>query len=129
MQGFLRIETQDHSSTETLFLEYLNTLNQALDAHREEAPYKQLIDLGQKLMDDKKIGIAIYKSDPSSPHDFYTVKFTDGRLAFVSHGKEAPDHSWKVKESFMQDVVKDKQTYIQNPAKLDWDWLRSRLGI
>lgn len=122
-------QTQTKTSTETLFLEYLNTLNQALEAHRNETPYKQIIDASDRVFGDEKLGVAVYKTDPSSPHDFYTVKITDGRIAFVSHGKDAPEYSWKTKESFMKDVVENKQHYIDNPQKLNWDWLKSRIGI
>lgn len=116
-------------TTETLFLEYLNTMNRALAEHENETPYKQIIDASERVLGNKKLGVAIYKNDPDSPHDFYTVEFTDGRIAFVSHGKDAPEYSWKTKESFMADVVENKDDYIQNPAKLNWDWLKNRLGV
>jgi len=122
-------ETQTPENTETLFLEYLNTLNQALAAHRNQMPYKQIIDASDKVFGDRKLGVAVYKTDPSAPHDFYTVKMVDGRIAFVSHGKDAPEYSWKTKEAFMKDVVDNKQYYVDNPSKLNWDWLTSRIGM
>ena len=75
------------------------------------------------------MGVAIYKDKPGAPHDFFTIKLNDGSFYVVEHGKKAPDMVWKASEDYLRKVVSNKSDYIANPAKLDFDWLKSRIGI
>jgi hypothetical protein len=47
----------------------------------------------------------------------------------MSHRKEDPSIAWKVPESYLKDVVENAEDYINHPAKLDWEWLKQRVGI
>jgi hypothetical protein len=49
----------------------------------------------------------------------------------VQDATETPDaeEGWKVNVSYLQQVVDNPQEYIDNPAKLDFDWLRDRLKL
>jgi hypothetical protein len=117
------------TGTSSLFLQYLNVCNQALDAHADEFPYRQLVQAAERLAADRRFGVAVYKTERDAPYDFYTVTMTEGRFELLSHGKEEPDLTWKVSQDYLKKVVDDPDTYIQHPAKLDWDWLKSTLGV
>ena len=112
------------TETKTRFVDYLNTCNQAIDRHEDEFPFKQLVSIGERVFGDKTIGVGIYKTDPNSPHDYYTIQVKDGRLHYHGHGKHDPDIEWKVKEEYLDDVVSNPETYIEHPFKLDWEWLK-----
>lgn len=118
----------ENLDTNALFTQYVNVVNRAIGAHRDELPFKQLLAMGKELLKDKKIGAAVYKTDPDSPHDYFTITFQNGKLR-AEHGKQAPDISWKVKEAYLQKVVAKPDQYVDSPGKLDLDWLKSRLGI
>lgn len=113
----------------TRFTEALNVMNSALAENKNSTPYKQILSAAEKLMDDKKLGIAVYESDPSSPFDYFTVRFRNGSLELVSHGKQDPDIAWKVSQDYLEKVRSNPDEYIQHPAKLDWHWLKDRLGM
>jgi hypothetical protein len=57
------------------------------------------------------------------------VRFREGRLELVDHGKREPELTWKVSRSYLDEITRDPETYVENPAKLDWEWLKSRVGI
>lgn len=111
------------------FSNALNVMNAALAEHRDDIPYKQILAGAEKLLKDRNLGVAIYEDDPSSPFDFFTIRFQEGNLQIVSRGKKEPDLTWKVSRRYLEDVAKNSDEYIKHPAKLDWDWLKSRLGI
>lgn len=120
--------TIDKLDTNALFTQYVDIVNRAIGEHRDEAPFQQLLSMGEKIMGDRKVGAAVYQKDPSEPHDYFTLRFEAGKLR-AEHGKNAPDISWKVKEDYLRKVVAEPETYVKHPTKLDLDWLESRLGL
>ena len=81
----------------------------------------------EKIGDGKKYGAAIYKSDPQEPFDYFTVRLSDGKVELDSRGKGDPDIDFRVAQDFLVDVNKHPKDYVDNPAKLNIDWLKSRL--
>lgn len=110
-----------------LFTQYINVVNRAIGENRDRFPFQQLLAMGEKVLGDKKIGAAVYKSDPNRPHDYFTLSYENGKLK-SEHGKDAPNISWKVKQEHLKNVVENPQRFIENPARLDLDWLKTRLG-
>ena len=47
-----------------LFKSYITVVNRALAAHKDEAPYKQLLQVGERLTEGKTLGVEIYKTEP-----------------------------------------------------------------
>ena len=115
--------------TPTLFAQYLNVANAALSANEDRFPYKQILRALSDRLNGKRVGVAVYKDDSSSPFDYFTITFHDGHLSYLAHGKEAPDIVWKAPRRHLERVVRDPKEYIEHPAKLDWDWLKSRAGV
>ena len=118
------------TDTTTLFIDALNTMNAAMIANEDKLPYSLFIQASRKLDFQLTVGVAVYKDDPDTPHDYYTVCYHENYIELVSHGKEKGiDVAWKVSEDYLQKLEDDPQRYIDNPALMDWDWLKSRLGI
>jgi hypothetical protein len=40
-----------------------------------------------------------------------------------------PSFHLKLGRHYMEDVVAHREEYIRHPEKLDWDWLKSRMGM
>jgi len=112
-----------------VFTNALNTVNAALAKHADEMPFKQILAAAGRVLADRNLGIAVYKDDPAHPHDYFTVRFGEGAFELVSHGKEEPEIDGKVSLEYLESVAGDPDRYIDNPLKLDLDWLTSRLGI
>ncbi|MEJ2383550.1 MAG: hypothetical protein P8Y54_04045 [Xanthomonadales bacterium] len=120
------IETKN---TYDLFMGYLDTINEALDTHADTPVIGQVLSLMEKAGTGKKFGAAIYKSDPQSPFDYFTVRLANGKFELVARGKDDPDIDWRVSQEFLVSVNEDPQKYVDNPAMLDLDWLKTRLGF
>jgi hypothetical protein len=120
------IETEN---TYDLFMGYLDTVNEALDAHSDTPVIGQVLSLMKKAGSGKKFGAAIYKSDPQSPFDYFTVRLANGKFELDARGKDDPDIDWRVSQEFLVNVNEEPQKYIDNPALLDLDWIKTRLGF
>ncbi len=112
-----------------LFTQALNVMNGALARHKDEVPYKQIAELSAKLIDGRNIGVAVYDNDAKNPFDYYTIRFEKDAFQLVSRGKQEPEISWKVSRDYLEKVVENSDEYLEHPAKLDWDWLKSRLKL
>lgn len=112
-----------------LFTQALNVINAALDANRERTPYKQLIDASERLIGGRRLGVAVYAEGAAEPHDYFTIRYSNGAFELLEHGKSGPEIDWKVSREYLQRVAENPKEYTENPALLDWDWLKSRLGL
>jgi len=112
-----------------LFTSALNTVNAALDAHSDEIPFKQILAAADRVLKDRNLGVAVYKDDPSTPHDYFTVAFRKNAFEVVSHGKQSPEIDGKVSVGYLEELANDPDRYVSNPLKLELDWLTSRLGL
>lgn len=121
--------TSEGLTTQALFTQYLSVVNRALGEHRDEFPYKQLVKMGAKIVGERRIGVEIYKDDPDHAHDAFTVRFDDGTFDLIAHGLHGTDRTWKIRERHLRNVVDGPSDYIEHPAKLDLDWLRTRVSM
>lgn len=110
-----------------LFMGYLDVVNEALDEHDDTPIVGDLLSLMGKVGEGRKFGAAIYKSDPQNPFDYFTVRLSDGKVELDSRGKSDPDIDFRVSQDFLVEVNEHPKDYVRNPAKLDIDWLKSRL--
>lgn len=118
------------TETTGLFTDALTTMNAAIEANEDSMPYKLFFETSKKLDMELTMGVAIYKNDPNTPHDYYTIRYEGNRFELVSHGKDdGIDICWKVSEDYLRKLAEDPDTYINHPARMDWDWLKSRLGV
>ena len=127
------MQTQPQSteaSTESLVSEYVSVVNRALDRHGDNFPVKQIMQLIDRVVSARqRIGLAVFTSDADSPHDYFTAIFNPAqRLEIISRGKHMPDMEWKLKREHLEEVTGNPEPYINNPAKLDWAWLKSRFS-
>lgn len=125
----METRTQE-KQTDVLFTQALNVMNQALNNHRDETPYRQILGAAQRLLDERTFAVGVYKTDPGKPFDYYTVRYHENRIELVEHGKNKDaDLDWKVSREYLERVAANPERYIDHPEKLDFDWLQSRLGL
>jgi hypothetical protein len=111
------------SSRYELFQSYLQVCNQALDLNRERFPFKQVLGAAQKAGKERRIQVCIVEGNPAAE---FVIKIEGNKLK----GEQKDTCSgcgcagqWRVSQRYMEDVVENPDLYINNPAKLDWDWL------
>ena len=110
-----------------LFMGALEVTNKALDSLRSKPVIKEMVSLMDKHAEGRKFGVAVYGSNPDNPHDYYTVRIQNSSLQLASRGKDEPDIDWKVSTDYLKQINDDPQAFIDNPLKLDLEWLKSRL--
>ncbi|MGH7256685.1 MAG: hypothetical protein ACREI3_13020 [Nitrospirales bacterium] len=119
----------DHQTAHSLFLQYLNTCNLALAQHRDAIPHKQILELVGTMLRDRPIGVVVYAENPDHPLGQYTIRFSGGSFDVVAHERQKASLDWKVRVSYLQRIVDHSDDYIAHPERLEWDWLKSRLGL
>jgi len=112
-----------------LFMEALDVVNTAIREHRDGQLMGALLTAAEKAIGGRHLGVAVYRGDPDTPFDYFTLRFTNGRFELLARGKDEPEIAWKVSQDYLRDLVDNPRDYIDNPARLDLDWLRDRVGI
>lgn len=116
--------------THTLMQKYVATVNESIEAHRNEAPWQLFLEASHKLDADLQVQAAIYSSEVDSPHDLFTVGWRNNRLHLDGTGKnEDADVTWKVPAEHLREVTAHPEKYVDQPMQLDLDWLQRRLGL
>ena len=111
----------------TLFDDAMGVTNKAIKKNRDATFFGPLISAWDKFLDGHKAGVAVYDEDPEKPFDYFTIRYLNGKFEILSRGKSEHDTEWKVSREYLQSVVDEPQKYIDNPSKLNLDWLKARL--
>lgn len=114
------------SDIDALFEQYLHICNEAMKAHKDQFPYKQIWDAVERLQAGEEIDLTIYDDAPQS---HYKVRLKDKHIDVVTTDHEDEHRGWKINTSYLRKVVEHPDEYINHPAKLDWDWLKDRAGL
>ena len=91
--------------------------------NRERFPYKQILGAAKRNERGKIIEVCVI-DDETSPS--YAMVLGQGGLTAQPHDQCENcncDKQWNIKRSYLEEVAKDPDSYIENPAKLDWDWM------
>jgi len=110
-----------------LMIEYLDVCNAASEAHRHSVVYKPIIAAYDSFFVNRQVGIDIYGSDPDEIETTVTIRLVNGMFEVVPVAH--PSFHLKLGRRYMEDVVAHRAEYIRHPEKLDWDWLKSRIGM
>ncbi|MFT5324149.1 MAG: hypothetical protein ACI8P0_002009 [Planctomycetaceae bacterium] len=118
----------------------LNVINQALAAHRDQRPWKQIIEASHEEVSKQPLVIVIEDDcSESATKETFLVQVTDERFCLVStqaaNAEEAmrpastrkPD--WKVTAGYLDDLACRTAYYIEHPSRIGLDWLTRRLGL
>jgi hypothetical protein len=119
---------QESAPTYDLFMGTVDVINEAIEENADKPVVKNVIDIADKLASGKQFGVAVYKEDPDKPFDYFTVRLQDKKVQLAARGKESPDIAWKVSQHYLATVCDNPRRYIDNPARLDLDWLKSRIA-
>lgn len=110
-----------------VFRDYLKVCNKAIDKNKDKFPYKEIWGVGMKLVGQKEeINCVIYDDEPQGTYTLNLDK--DNHLRIVEGLHPKFEDSWKFRYSYIKHVIDHPEEYINHPAKLDWDWLRSSMN-
>ena len=115
-------------SGHTLLTDALAVIRRALEAHREEAPWREIVARTSGRRGPRTFAVAVTEGDPARVIDSYVVRVHEGRFEVVEQGRGAPVIDWNVAVEHLRRIVADPDRYIAGPEQLDLGWLVSRLG-
>lgn len=116
--------------SKTVFLNFLNICNLALRAHKKvEFPHRQMLDAAERVIGGKNIGVAVTEENSTMPSSYFTLRFQDGVFDVVAQDKQQPDTEWQLDRAYLERTVEHSSQYVDHPEKLEWDWLKSKLGL
>ena len=109
-----------------LFQEYLRICNEALAVNKGCVPYYCVMEEIENRLNSHAIQVAIYDKDKLHPEASYDLIIQDHKLtAKPPHKKPQVKCPWLISRQHLEDVTAHPQVYINNPAKLDWEWLNN----
>ncbi len=111
-----------------LLLDYLQVCNTAIEKHRDSLVHKAVIAAWDVVFGGRDAGIDICDDD-DRVETSATIRFVNDVFVPVADPQAEPSFHLKVKRSYMEDVMLHREEYVRHPEKLDWDWLKSRLGM
>lgn len=112
-------------SQDDLFIRYLNICNQAIEANKDRFPYSQILAAATAPESSRSVEVCIIEDHPEAK---YVIQVEDSKLSGKPHEScEKCDcqGQWRVTRSYLEDVIKNPDEYIQNPAKIDWEWMHN----
>lgn len=112
-----------------LVTDYLNVCNAAADEHRHSLVYGPIIAAYDSVFANRQVGIDIYEREPDEIETTVIIRLVNGEFVPVSDADADPSFRLKLGRHYMEDVVAHRDDYIRHPEKLDWDWIKSRMGI
>jgi len=119
----------NQTPTQPLFAKALEIMNQAIEAHKDSTIYRKLFEACQAFYGGKLLGVSVYKDKPDNEIAFHKIIYDNYEFTLMDGTEENPSTVWKVSEDYLQKIVDHPDEYINHPEKLDWDWLKDRLGF
>ena len=112
-----------------LVRDYLDVCNAAAEAHRHSLVYRPIIAAYDSVFANRAVGIDIYDSEPDEVETTITIRLVNGEFVADPTADVHPSFHLKLGRHYMEDVVAHRDDYIRHPETLDWDWIKSRMGI
>ncbi len=117
------VGTSDRNDEMRLFQKYLDVCNSAMEANKTRFPFKQILAAARKNAAARTVEVQIIDDRPSAD---IMIRIKSDKITAEDH-KACPncqcDAKWSVNKSYLLDVVNNPDVYIQNPARIDWDWI------
>lgn len=111
-----------------LLTEFLDVCNAAAAAHQHSMVYKPIIAAYESIFANRQVGIDIYNRDPDDIETTAAIRLVGRSFEPVPETEAKPSFHMKLGRQYMENVVAHRDEYIRHPEKLDWDWLKSRIG-
>ena len=108
------------SEYEELLRQYVAICNKAIDQH-QDFPYKAIWAAAFAQLHGKQVEFALHDDRPKA---CLQVDISSDHLDAQGPVEPCDKLDWTFDYSFLKSVVDNPETYISDPSKLDWSWLR-----
>ena len=112
---------------ERIFERYLDVCNQAIEKNKDKFPYTEIWGARlQALEEEMKVEAIVYDDRPKAA---FMLRLTrDMKIEIVEKKALPPEEAWPFTYQYLKRVVDNPKEYIDNPAKLEWGWLKEIFG-
>ena len=108
---------------DTLVKSYINVCNNALKCNQDRFPFKQILGAARKADTGRLVEMQITEWPVVQS---YVLTIENNQIKALPHEncKNCKcERKWKVSEYYLRQVASDPDTYVSNPAKINWEWL------
>jgi len=108
--------------SDDLLSRYLAVCNKALDLNRDRFPFKQILSAAQEVEQRHKVELQIIGDRGRR----FVLSFNEGHIRFEPHNDCGPSQcvrTWRVDPGYLEYVSQHPDVFIQNPARIDWEWM------
>lgn len=111
-------------SLEQLFKSYLQVCNDALETNGNRFPFKQILGAAEAKR-HREVEVCIVDDQPDVSYVIHLEhqKILGESMSCPSASCDCTKPKWNVTRSYLEDVINNPDEYIQNPAKIDWEWM------
>lgn len=115
---------QDAQEYEEVFKKYLEICNQAIEKNKQKFPYTEIWGARLKALEDElKVEAIVYDDRPKASFMLRLTK--DMKIEIVEKKTIPPEDAWPFTYQYLKRVVDNPTEYIENPARLEWGWLKT----
>ena len=112
---------------EQVFHQYLEICNQAIEHNKNKFPYTEIWGARfDKLETEATLEAIIYDDRPKAVFNLRLTK--DMKIEIVKKKLLSDEEEWPFTYQYIKRVVDNPKEYIENPAKLEWGWLKPVFG-
>lgn len=123
LKNIVRLLSMNASDHCDLIEQYVHVCNQALLLNRDRFPFKQI--LGAARVAEKGCVVEVSIADDPLLESF-VFELRGSGIVVRAHG-DCPDcdcdREWSVSSTYLKCVANNPQSFIENPAKIDWEWM------
>lgn len=106
-----------------LLKNYVGVCNDALKENAQRFPFSRIFDVAQRSEKEKPVEVVVRSS---KGEERYVFRIEAGGIVVQAHEECAKCEcvrTWNPQTPYLENVTRSPQDYIQNPAKLDWEWM------
>ncbi|MFZ4761766.1 MAG: hypothetical protein ACOYK8_03000 [Alphaproteobacteria bacterium] len=107
-----------------IFRQYVEICNMAIAKNKDKFPYTEIWGARLKLVEaEMDVHAVIYDDRPKLS---YRLKLNKEMAIEIVEKTEQPhQEAWPFTYEYMKKVVNSPREYIENPARLEWGWLKT----
>jgi hypothetical protein len=114
----------DVTENAELLEQYITICNEALQKNKDRFPFKEILNAARENGDKKFVDISVVDDNPEAE---FVIHMDGSQIRAEDHESCERcncSQKWKIRKSYLLDVVSNPDIYIENPAKIDWEWLQ-----
>lgn len=117
-------QIKDAKEYDLVFQQYLEICNRAIEQNKSKFPYTEIWGSRLKALEDEmKIHAVVFDDRPKLS---YVLRLTKDMKIEIAEKKEVPpEDAWPFTYQYLKRVVDNPKDYIDNPARLEWGWLKT----